>query len=473
MKGLSMKNLYGLRRLQGGLLVLFTLLILLLLNASAWWTYWKIGGSLEEIFSRSLKEAAELAALSLSRMPNVGIPARNENSVEYLTLQAHLIRLREAGRFTDLFLIDPTYRNLVGVYPDFSIGQVDGLLVLDRELLEEARLGQTALTPATETNGLYLKTAYAPVYGPSQRVEAILVAKADVEYLKPKIAIRSTLIVITALAGLLVLLVAFGYWQSLRALQRIESQITHNERLAGLGQLAAGVAHELRNPLGIIEQTMTVLRRRYEREPDEVFEYIPSEVARMNRIISEFLNLARERPLEIGPADLAAVLDRTLGLLDHRLREHGIEVRKAYPDALPIAVDADKMQQVFLNLCINAIEAMPEGGRLAVQAEAKGAGSGVAVTVEDTGRGMSLEEVRNTFDLFYTTKPNGTGLGLSVARQIVAQHGGRLDIDSAPGKGTRIRVTLPGRPARHRSESAEKNTTFEKESGEHDEHPHR
>ncbi len=354
--------------------------------------------------------------------------------------------LAKAGHFTDLFLLDPTFRNLAGIYPDFRIGQVDGLLVLDRELLEQARLGETALTPAVETGGLYLKTAYAPVYGPSQTVEAILVAKADVEFLKPKLAIRNTLIAVTALAGLIVLLVAFGYWQSLCALQRNEAQIAHNERLASLGQLAAGIAHELRNPLSIIEQATTVLRRRYEKEPDEIFEYIPAEVARMDRIISEFLDLARERPLEIGLADLISVLERTLGLLEPRLRQGHIELTKAYPDSLPVALDVDKMQQVFLNLCINAVEAMPDGGRLTIHAGAGRTPGWVELRVEDTGRGMRAEQIPRAVDPFYTTKPNGTGLGLSVARQIVAQHGGHMEIESTPGKGTRITVSLRRQP---------------------------
>ncbi len=436
------RSLYGLRRLQSGLLVVFTLLILLLLNVSVWWIYWSIGGNLDKIFSRSLQESAELAALSLSQDPGVGLPAPSENSPEYLSLQAHLIRLQQAGNFNDLFLIDPAFRNLAGLYPDFKIGEVDGLLVLDQEALEQARLGRAALTPAVETEGLYLKTAYAPVYGPAQSVEAILVAKADVEFLKPKIAIRNTLAIITALTGLVVLLLAFAYWRSLRALQRTEAQIAHSERLAGLGQLAAGIAHELRNPLGIIEQTMTVLRRRYEKQPDEVFEYIPSEVARMNRIITEFLDLARERPLEIAPADLAAVLDRILGLLDHRIRKHHIELQKAYPEAIPLEIDTDKMQQVVLNVCMNAVEAMPEGGRLTVRAETQAEPDWICVIVEDTGSGMNREQVREAFDPFHTTKPNGTGLGLSVARQIVDQHGGRIEIESKPGAGTRVSIFL-------------------------------
>jgi len=454
-RGLSARNLYGLRRLQSGLLVVFTLLILLLLNSSAWWIYLRIGGNLDEIFSRSLRESAEVAALSLSRFPGVGAPAVSENDPEYIALQAHLIRLRDAGNFTDLSLIDASYRNLVSVYPGIRIGEVDGLLALDQEFLEQARRGETALTPAVEAEGLYLKTAYAPVYGPWQTVEAILVAKADVEFLKPKIAIRNALIVITALSGLIVLALAFAYWQSLRALQRTEAQIIHSERLASLGQLAAGVAHELRNPLGIIEQTMTVLRRRYEKEPDEVFEYIPSEVSRMNRIITEFLDLARERPLEIGPADLSMVLDRTLALLDARMRQVPIELHKDYPDSLPLSMDADKMQQVFLNLCINALEAMPEGGQLGVRAKANVEPGWVCVTVEDSGSGMSREQTGKVFDPFYTTKANGTGLGLSVARQIVDRHGGRIEIESTPGGGTQVKVFLSTRVSGVRSRPSE------------------
>jgi signal transduction histidine kinase len=304
-KSLRAKNVYGIRRIQSGLLVLFTLLVLLIFNGSAWWTYLKVGRYLDDIFSRSLRESAELAAQALGRDPDVGRMPPGPNSLEYIGRQSRLIALQESGNFNDLFLIDPSYRNLAGVYPDFRPGAVDGLLALDHTWIEQARSGRTALTPVTHTGGLFLKTAYVPVTGPDGSVEAILVAKANVEFLKPKIAIRNTLAVITALNGLVVILLALAYAGFLRSLQRAEARIVHGERLASLGQMAAGIAHELRNPLNIIEQTMTLLRRRYDKEQDPLFEYVPGEVTRMNDIITQFLDLSRETPFEKAPGNLA------------------------------------------------------------------------------------------------------------------------------------------------------------------------
>lgn len=436
-------NALRLRRIQSGLLIAFTLLILLLLNISAWWMYLRVSRYLEGIFSRSMMESAELAALSASRMPNLGIAAPSENSLEYLEQQSFLLRLQEAGKFNDLFLVDPSFHNLVGIYPDFKIGRVDGLIALDRQYLEKALLGQTALTPTFVAEGLYLRTAYVPVYSPAQRLEAILVARADVEFLQPQIAIRNTLIAITALNGLGVLFLALAYGQSLKALRKIESRVAQNERLAGLGQLAAGVAHELRNPLGIIEQTMTVLRRRYETEPDELFDYIPDEVARMNRIISQFLDLSREAPVHVQPNDLVRILERTLALLEYRLGQQKVELQRSLPESLSIPVDADKMQQVFLNLFLNALDAMPEGGKLSIRMERHSDKNQCVLVIEDTGNGILPEHLPQVFDPFFTTRESGTGLGLSIARQMVTQHGGSLNLVSEPGRGTRVSIVLP------------------------------
>jgi len=437
------KNIYGLRRLQSGLLVLFTFGVLLILNLSAWWIYIKVERYLDEFFSRSLGESARLTASALSRFPQVDEPAESKSSRKYMELQTDLLKLQEAGNFTDLFILDSFFRNLAGVYPDFEIGKYDDLLVtLDRPLLEVARSGKTALTEGEEVGGYFLKTAYTPLTTLSGRVIAILGVKADVEYHRPKLAIRAALIAVTALSGLAILVLAIAYGGTQRALRRSEEKIVHNERMASMGQLAAGIAHELRNPLGIMEQTMTVLRRRYEKQPDEVFDYIPSEISRMNRIITEFLDLAKESPLQLQTANLSSVLDRTLSLLEFRLKAQQIKILKDYPERIEAFFDPEKMQQVFLNLLMNALDAMPLGGPLKVSYLREATSSRHCVMIEDCGEGIKKENLQKIFYPFYTTKENGTGLGLSVAQQIVQQHGGRLEIESVEGKGTVVKVFL-------------------------------
>lgn len=437
------KSVYGLRRLQSVLLGAFALLVILILNAGAWWVYLEIGGYMERVFARSLKDAASLAAVSLSQGPDPMVAsAEGPNSLSYLEIQNELERIREAGNFTDVFLIDTQGRNLVGLHPQFETGAAEGLTVLNPVVLEKAQRGRTALTETVQEQGLYFRAAFAPVTSFIDEPEAILVARADVEYMEPLRAVRNALIAATLLVAFLVAALAYGYGRTLKAIQRSEEKLIENERLASLGRMAAGIAHELRNPLGIIEQTMTVLRRRYEKQPDEIFDYIPSEVSRMNRIVTEFLDLARQSPLEVGPANLSSVIDRTLNLLEYKLRSARVEVKKDYPENCLSLIDPEKIQQVFLNLCLNAIEATEEGGALHVSATESRNGA-VCVSFSDTGKGMSQEEVARAFDPFYTAKDGGTGLGLSVARQIVAQHGGSIEVESTPGKGTTMRVYLP------------------------------
>jgi signal transduction histidine kinase len=444
LKTWTTRNLYGLEKLHGGLLALFTLLILLVLNLSAWWIYWKISRHLDEIFTRSLEESAQLAAIAIANRPAMFLPAPHENSVEYLEQQTFLLQLQAAGSFNDLYLTDPELRNIAGIFSDFQIGRVGGLLALDREYIEKALRGETALTPGEEFEGLLLRTAYTPIPGPLGQVEGLLVVKANVEYHKPKKAVRNTLIIISIMNAVLIVVFALVYWKTLRALRRTEARIVQNDRLASLGQLAAGIAHELRNPLNIIEQTVTVLRRRYEKEPDELFEYIPDEITRMNSIITQFLDSARETPLDRRASNLADVLERTLSLLNHRIKESEVKVETAIPGKIPADIDPGKMQQVFLNLCLNALEALPEKNpELKISVEINKPSGHISITVADNGRGMNPRQIDRIFDPFYTNKEGGAGLGLWVTDRIVHQHEGRIDVVSTPGAGTRMTVILP------------------------------
>jgi signal transduction histidine kinase len=436
-------GLYDLRRAQSALLILFTFLVLVVLNLSAWWIYLRVGTDLEQIFSRSLKESSQLAAQALAPAIDLNFPPESTASPEFIRLQSFLMDIRAVGNYNDVFLIDPAFRTIAGVFDDAPTGQIDGVLIPDLPLLEQARQGRTTLTSCVYTGGLFLQTAFSPVYGPGGRMAGILVLKADVGYMRPRLAIRNSLIGVTALSALGVVILALGYGRMMRQLQRSEERIVQNERLAGLGQLAAGIAHELRNPLNIIEQTVTVLRRRYEKEPDELFDYIPDEVARMNRIITQFLDSSRETPVQKRPGDLAPVLERTLSLLEVQMGKSRVQLEKAWPDSLPTCFDPDRIQQVLLNLCMNALEAMPEGGSLKVTA-AVAARSEIRIEVEDTGQGMPPDIQARIFDPFYTQKPSGTGLGLWVVQRIIQDHAGRIEVQSTPGRGTRITLYLPG-----------------------------
>jgi signal transduction histidine kinase len=235
-----------------------------------------------------------------------------------------------------------------------------------------------------------------------------------------------------------------------RRLEQAQEEARRSERLAALGQLTAGLAHEIRNPLAVIKGSAETLTRRLQSADPlttEVAGYISSEVNRLNTIVTRFLNFARPLKLERRPTQIPPLLDRALKVAGERRPEAKVEVIQQYSENLPeMSVDSDLCEQAFTNLVLNAYEAMTEaGGRLTVRvATANSDGRrGVEVDIEDTGPGIPSELHEQIFNPFFTTKKEGVGLGLSLVSKIVDDHRGWIRISSEPSKGACFRLFLP------------------------------
>ena len=235
-----------------------------------------------------------------------------------------------------------------------------------------------------------------------------------------------------------------------RRLEQAQEEARRSERLAALGQLTAGLAHEIRNPLAVIKGSAETLTRRLESADPlttEVAGYISSEVNRLNTIVTRFLNFARPLKLERRPTQIPPLLDRALKVAYERWPEAKVEVAQQYSENLPeMSVDPDLCEQAFVNLVLNAYEAMTDtGGRLTVRVGAANSDGrrGVEVGIEDTGPGIPPELHGQIFNPFFTTKKEGVGLGLSLVSKIVDDHRGWIRISSGPGKGACFRLFLP------------------------------
>jgi signal transduction histidine kinase len=229
-------------------------------------------------------------------------------------------------------------------------------------------------------------------------------------------------------------------------LRGAEIHAMQQEKLASLGVLSAGVAHEIGNPLAAISAVTQLLRRR-DQEPERIekLDLILAHISRISSIVRRLGELARIQPVERSPVDLGEVIETTLTLARFDPRSKSIQVvTELAPGLPPILGVAPRLLEVFLNISLNAFDAMPVGGRLTVRA--RPARSGVEVEFEDAGAGMTDEVRARIFEPFFTTKPvgQGTGLGLAVSHRVVEDHGGTLEVESAPGRGTRFAVWLPG-----------------------------
>jgi two-component system sensor histidine kinase HydH len=226
----------------------------------------------------------------------------------------------------------------------------------------------------------------------------------------------------------------------------LEAQLHQSERLAALGEMTAGVAHEVRNPLGIISSTAELLQARLARyEPkNRLAQIIVEESNRLNEKITEFLDFARPRVPNLRPCDLEATLNRSLELLQPEIKRLGIQVRRDYQlNGRPLMVDQDLLHQAFLNIFLNAIQAMPQGGHLTVSILPGPHGHGGEIRFQDDGEGIEPETLKKILNPFFTTKEKGSGLGLPIVKSIIEAHQGSLKINSTVGVGTTITITLP------------------------------
>jgi two-component system sensor histidine kinase PilS (NtrC family) len=230
--------------------------------------------------------------------------------------------------------------------------------------------------------------------------------------------------------------------EDLSTVRRMEARMRQADRLASLGRMSANIAHEIRNPLASMTGAIEALTGSGDRdEREKLTQIVLRESERLNRIISDFLAYARPTPLALKRTDVVGVLEEVLTLLEHRPLPAGIKLRRVFRAPLWADVDANALRQALWNLCLNAVEAMAAGGELTVGAAADGAA--LALWIDDTGPGITAGDLGQIFEPFFSTKPEGSGLGLALVHRIVRDHGGEIDVRTEPGVGTTFTLSLP------------------------------
>jgi PAS domain S-box-containing protein len=234
----------------------------------------------------------------------------------------------------------------------------------------------------------------------------------------------------------------------------LEEEVRHSDKLATAGQLASGIAHEIGTPLGIISGTAEYLMKDVAEDSPlrEDLGVIFAEARRIRGLINQLLDYARVQKIAAEPLSIFGVLDRVFGLLRAELDRARIELERVDDPSLPsVPADRDRLQQILINIMVNAIQAQPGGGRLRVSAHHRpmarqyGPRGAVEILIVDWGPGISDEDAARAFDPFFTTKEpgQGTGMGLAVAKRLVEEHGGSITIERAAGAGAQVRVMLP------------------------------
>ena len=374
-----------------------------------------------------------------------------EPATDLLWLQSRCEQIRRENDLAEVTLCGQDGYVVLSATGRLARGDLDVFWDVDRPAVEQARSGAAAASRLYRQGALVQKAAYAPVLDSGGEVVGVLTVEGNADFFDALATLRrgawlTSAAVLVFLGGLGLLLGRLHL-----SLERSREQLDRQENLAAMGRLTAGIAHEIRNPLGIIRGAGQHLQRVLADRgvTDEVASFIPEEVDRLDRILTGYLAFGADAPVEPEDVDLPQLLRRTARLLAAECEAAGVTIRVAEP--LPPARlrgDPRRLQQVLLNLLLNARDAMPGGGEVGLALHS--ADGRHRVTVTDTGEGLGAGARDRAFEPFWTTKDKGSGLGLAVSRRIAREHGGDLTLaDRADARGCEARLDLPaGREGR-------------------------
>jgi signal transduction histidine kinase len=359
-----------------------------------------------------------------------------------------LTRIARQNHLSVIELLDGKRRRLAATDEAVAFGERNPLLSTQPEMAA-ALAGIPAATPLEEAAGLpgtFFKTGFVPIEDAEGVILGVVALQGGSGFFQILPSLRRTWLIAGAAFVCLAIVLAVLLIGVFRALERTESSLRGAAALATAGQLAAVVAHEIRNPLAILQSRAERVQEELAAGTDtgtiaRLLEAIPMEVRRLDRILTNYLSLARpaESP---GHCAVAPVIEETIELLEKDLSRGRIQVRWDAPGReLRVRLGSGPLRQALLNLFLNARDAMPEGGEMRVTARAEDLW--VRLTVADTGHGMDRATRRRLFEPFFTTRPTGSGLGLAVVDSVVRSCGGRVEVTSERGKGSSFALLLP------------------------------
>ncbi len=398
----------------------------------------------------SLRVWAEETDATAAAGADSAAAASPDESLDFIWLRTRLIQILRDNDLAEVTLCDGRERVLISATGRLRRGERNIFWDLDRDAVRIAQSGYVAASRLYRSGDIYQKSAHAPVLAADGSVAGVLTVEGNADFFDALATLRRGAI---ATGGAVLLFLTLMGWLlfALQAkMERARAAAWRQENLAAMGRMTAGIAHEIRNPLGIIRGAAQhlIARLRAAGVEDEVAGYIPEEVDRLDRILRGYLAFGTGAPAEPEPVDLAQLARRTARLLEGELGAAGVTIAVEAGDGLgPVRGDPRRLQQVLLNLLLNARDAMPRGGAVtvAVRREAEQA----LITVTDEGTGLGGASADQLFAPFRTTKEKGSGLGLSVVRQIVEAHGGTAVLREradGPGAVAEIRLPCPAAP---------------------------
>lgn len=416
------------------------IVILTILN---FWGWFFLRGIERDIFrqlGQQLNNTGKVYALQISeKFFFEEILTLTEDDVRLIPLEQLLYEFKGTGDLENIFIVSIDKEQFVDyeVSPERKQRLQD--FPINDSLFQMAVLGKQPDAERINFAGQYFVTTYTPIVDFSGNVAAVLITEAPAHIFSTLQFFQKALLYV-GLAGMAVIIFfAALIIIAIRRLFRTEERLHQQAGLAQLGQMAAMVAHEIRNPLSIIKGSADVLRKKYSSQGDELFDFIPDEINRLNRLVNDFLQFARRRKLTLEKTNPAESLKTLL----EQMNDPRIETEFANPSP-EIMLDSDSFKQVILNILNNARQAVAENGRIIVRTKiSRQRPRQFIIEVEDNGSGMSAETMGKIFDPFFSTRATGSGLGMAITEQLVNQMNGKIAVFSREGKGSAVTLEFP------------------------------
>ena len=441
MNGLKKQNLSKQQKLV--YIVMISGLILLITANIFAWLYLQ---RLKTFFISDLKFRLENIARSATELIDANdleliIPG-DESDSQVLYYQQLLYNIKNNNKLQDIYIISPGFDLLVNT--DQVFDTIAPSLVIDDSVIERALQGEYAVGELRSLGeNLFLKAA-VPLINTNNSISGVLVVEAPAEFFTTLDQYDKSLTIFSLINGLVIISVAFLFFRSLKKVVKLQDQMRNQEHLVKLGEMAAAVAHEIRNPLSIIQGTNTLINKKYASKKDELFTYIPDELDRLNKLIEDFLTFARSREPQYQDVCINDLISRVkLGFLDYRKFTIQAEIES---DIEQIETDPDMLEQVLLNAIQNSFQATSGEGEIRIKVQRQGRFA--RFQIADNGTGVDDDILPRIFEPFYSTREKGSGLGLAISKQICEQLGGSISMSSGENQGTTLTILIPVRRMR-------------------------
>jgi signal transduction histidine kinase len=412
------------------------IIVLLAVNLMAWIYLQRMKSFLISDLQFRLENIARMSAAIIDPEEMLHIFPEDPNDPLFIKNQLLLLDIKQANNLQDIYILNPVLELIVDT--ETGLSAVPVRKALEPGLAEQAlhSNGGSGSIQVLGTNRFL--NAVSPLLDQNNQVTAILVIEAQAYFFAELDKFEAGLSAFSLISVVIILGVAFMFFRALRKTVALQVQIQNQQNLVKLGEMAASVAHELRNPLSIIQGANALIQKKYGTTKDEFFTYIPTELARLNNLLENFLAFARTKPVETQAVNISELFDKiSVGVQDESAQIE-LEIQHDLP---LIYTDGHILEQILLNLIQNALQSSDQNQKVKIECRIEQ--NRLKFDIKDKGTGIPQADIEHVFEPFYTTREKGSGLGLAITKRLLDQLGGEIHISSKHGTGTEVTFWIP------------------------------